>query len=547
MPLPPIMEERLTEALDLCCTHPENVQYLYDLTQLLCEAEQFDVANSTLNTFLPIHKQHAGIHEWLGRVAFLEQEYVKAIPHFQNALQRDPARPIALRLLGLCCFDRGDFLAATKHFRGFLAIQPDDQQVENSLGVSLAHVGQAQEAIEVLQQCVEKYPQALDPLTNLGDALSITGRSQEAAKWYRQAIKINPSHGQAHSGLMSSIKYSNIDHPDLVLAQEVVDKGGLSEHDEAGLRFALGKAYNDCKGFDLAFAQYKKGNDIRKKMGRAFDKTVYATYFARIKNAFSPEFLKNFSIVGSQSERPVFIVGMYRSGTSLVEQIIASHPKVFGAGELTWLSQSAANLSQRYNFNNIYPEAVSQLNQAMAKELAEEFEAELLRIAGSEEYKRISDKMPHNYFYLGMINILFPNARIIHCKRQPQDACLSIYFQDFTSNLSYTNDLADLGCYYSLYAEIMEYWQDNLSLKFHEVNYEELVSNPKKESKNLIEFLDLPWDEKCLKPHKEKRTVNTASHWQVRQQIHTKSKQRWKNYERYLQPLIESLGAYKKY
>ncbi|MBF0196032.1 MAG: sulfotransferase [Magnetococcales bacterium] len=541
---PPITQKHLTAALDLCCTHPENVQYLYDLTDLLCKAKQYDIASSTLNTFLPIHEKHAGIHEWLGRVAYLEKDYVKAIPHFENALHRDATRVKSLKLLGLCYFTRGDFLAAIEKFRSFLLIQPDDQQVENCLGVALAQVGQAQEAIDVLQCCVEKYPQALDSITNLGDALSITGHTEEAANCYRRAIKLNPSYGQAHSGLMSSIKYSDVEHPDLILAQEVVDKGGLSEHDEAGLRFALGKAYNDCKGFDEAFAQYKRGNEIRKQMGKVIDKKVYAVYFERIKKAFSPEYLKKISLVGSQTERPVFIVGMYRSGTSLVEQIISSHPKVFGAGELTWLSQSTSKLSQRYNLEKIYPEAITLLTQAMAKELADEFEAELLRIAGSKEYKLISDKMPHNYLYLGMINILFPNARIIHCKRQPQDACLSIYFQDFTSNLSYTNDLADLGYYYSLYAEMMDYWQNNLSLRFHEVNYESLVSNPEQETRNLIEFLNLPWDNKCLKPHKEKRTVNTASHWQVKQQIHTKSKQRWKNYEKHLQPLIDSLGKY---
>ncbi|MBF0380254.1 MAG: sulfotransferase [Magnetococcales bacterium] len=537
------MEERLTVALDLCSSNPENIQYLYDLVELQCEANRYADAIAILNTFMPIHGHNGGLHEWLGRIAFFQKDYKTAIPHLQNALQRDSGRPISLKLLGLCCYGQGDYLAALDKFNSFLAIQPDDQQVENGLGVALAHVGRASEGIEVLKRCVAKYPEAVDSLTNLGDALSITG-SSDAATWYRKAIKINPGYGQAHSGLMSAIKYSDIDHPDLLMAQKLVDKGGLGEHDEASLRFALGKAYNDCQGYDLAFAQYKMGNDLRKKMGRAFDKRVYASYFERIKKSFNYQFLKNVSIVGSQSERPIFIVGMYRSGTSLVEQIISSHPQVFGAGELTWLSQSAAKLSQRYNLDQIYPEAITQLTQEMAQELAKEFEAELIRIAGSDRYKLISDKMPHNYFYLGMINILFPKARVIICKRQPLDACLSIYFQDFTNNLSYTNDLSDLGFYYSLYAEMMDYWRENLSLSFHEINYEELVSNPETQTRSLIDFLELPWDEKCLKPHKEKRTVNTASHWQVKQKIHTKSKQRWKNYETHLQPLIESLGSY---
>ena len=538
------LDERLDRAVELCRNNPTNIQYLYDLVAILCNVQQLDVAESTLLNFLTIHPQDAGIYEWLGRVAFLKKDFTRAVEQLEKSLRLDDNRLLALKILGLSCFQLSDFAGAIAAFRRFLHRQPHDIQVENSMGVALAQSGFAQEGVAILTACVERNPHEISLLTNLADGLSVLGRDDEACDYYRQAIKVDSSCGQAHAGLMSLNRYNAVDHPDLIQASIVLEQGGLSPHDEAGLSFALGKAYDDCRAFDLAFARYWRGNTLRKSMGRAFKSEVYSHYFAQIRAMFSPDFLRNNTLEGSQSERPVFIVGMYRSGTSLVEQIIASHPEVFGAGELLWLSQATSNMTARFNLRQSYPGAVAELTAAMSRQLAVDFEAELARVAGDADYQRISDKMPHNYFYLGLLNILFPNARVIHCRRHPLDACLSIYFQDFTTNLNYTNDLVDLGSYYALYAQLMEYWQANLSIKIHVVNYEDLVSNPEPQTRKIINFLGLEWNESCLLPHRKKRTVNTASHWQVRQQIHTRSKQRWKSYKKHLQPLIESLGDY---
>ncbi|MBF0448339.1 MAG: sulfotransferase [Magnetococcales bacterium] len=543
MQSPQSLDERLQGALARCRSHPQAAESLYDMISLLCEAGQLDVAESTLATFVDLHGQQAEFHQWLGQIAFLKNFYDRAVVCLTKALELDPERMLAKKWLGLACFQLDRYSQAIPLFREFLLQCPMDIQVENGLGVALAQSGSAQEGCAVLSGCVQRNPKNPALLTNLGDALAILGENGQAIACYRRALEADSRFGQAHSGLMSCEKYQDVDHPDLVRALEVVERGGLTAHDQAGIRFALGKAFNDCRSFDRAFEQYALGNDLRRKMNKPFNERVYGLYFQQIRETFSEAFFQQAKWRGSESQRPVLIVGMYRSGTSLVEQILSSHADVFGAGELLWLSQAAANLPQRYGLGQQhYPMAALAMTDSAAAQIASEYEAELIRVAGSADFRRIVDKMPHNYFYLGLLALLFPNARIIHCRRNPMDACLSIFFQDFTKNLSYTNTLSDLGRYYGLYHQLMLHWQAHLPLPILEVDYETLVANPEEESRRLIRYLDLPWDEACLQPHKKKRTVNTASHWQVRQAIHTQSKNRWKNYEKHLQPLIESLG-----
>ncbi|MBF0453292.1 MAG: sulfotransferase [Magnetococcales bacterium] len=540
---PPTPEERLNGAVAACRQHPQSLEALLDLIDLLCEAKQLDVAESTLQSVASLHEEQSGFHEWLGRIAFLRHQFDQAIPSLQHALELDPSNHAALKLLGLSYFQLSRFTEAIQQFKALLTIQSEDALVENCLGVALAQSGCASEGVAILSRSADRNPQDLSLLTNLADALSIHGESEAAEQWYRKVIEADPTYGQAHVGLVSLIKYKDVDHPDLAQGQWVLNQGHLTPHNEAGLRFALGKAYNDCQAYDLAFEQYRQGNNLRKKEGRAFDHAVYAHYFEQIKNAFGGPFFSTNTLTGSQSQRPVFIVGMYRSGTSLVEQIVASHPAAFGAGELLWFSQATSQMAEKFGLEKGFPNAMDKLTIPIVEQMAQGFEAELIRISGSDSFERVTDKMPHNYFYLGLIARLFPNARVIHCQRQPMDTCLSIYFQDFTNNLSYTNDLQDLGRYYALYADLMAHWREHLPLRMYEVSYDQLVCDPEQESRRIMEFLGLPWHPDCLQPHLKQRTVNTASHWQVRQRIHTQSKQRWKHYEKHLHPLKASLGS----
>jgi hypothetical protein len=246
--------------------------------------------------------------------------------------------------------------------------------------------------------------------------------------------------------------------------------------------------------------------------------------------------------LGVSSELPVFIVGMPRSGTSLVEQILASHPSVMGAGELRDIGRCAERLKTRLNSTEDYPACLVELDQETASELAEQYLERLKSICTDEI--RVTDKMPGNFLRLGLVAMLLPGARVIHCRRHPLDVCLSCYFQDFIrrSGLSYAFDLQNLGEYHTQYAKLMEHWRHVLPLRLLEVDYEQLVDEPEKMSRHLVEFCGLPWDPACLEYHKTQRNVWTASSWQVRQPIYTQSVGRWKHYETYLQPLKNALG-----
>jgi hypothetical protein len=231
---------------------------------------------------------------------------------------------------------------------------------------------------------------------------------------------------------------------------------------------------------------------------------------------------------------------MPRSGTTLVEQIIASHPQVFGAGELCHIGAMVAGLPARLQTDTTYPECVTMLDERLARSLAEDY-LEKLRALG-DDAKRVSDKMPANFFNLGLIALMFPNARVIHCRRDPLDVCLSIYFQQFAYGHNYAYDLSDIAVYYRQYKRLMHHWHAVLPLEIHEVQYEKLIADQEAVSRRLIDYCGLPWDESCLEYYKNKRAVQTMSNWQVRQPIYTHSMQRWKHYEKHLDELKEVLA-----
>ncbi len=230
---------------------------------------------------------------------------------------------------------------------------------------------------------------------------------------------------------------------------------------------------------------------------------------------------------------------MPRSGTTLVEQIIASHPQCFGADELPHIGAIAATLPGRLQTDHPYPQCAAMIDAPLARSLAEEYLEKLQAVGG--DAKRVSDKMPANFIYLGLIALMFPRARVIHCRRDPLAVCLSIYFHRFAYGHGYAYDLGDIGVYYRQYRRLMQHWHEVLPLEICDVQYEELVADQASESRRLIDYCGLSWDDRCLEYHKNTRPVQTMSNWQVRQPIYTDSIQRWKHYEKHLDELKEML------
>ncbi len=393
--------------------------------------------------------------------------------------------------------------------------------------------GRDAEAVESFRRAVEIAPESVPGWIYLGQALRHIGRFAEVADCTRQILVRRPGAVQAYA-LMTSVGAS-ADAGEMARLTASLDDPKISIGDRADLGFVLGKMLDEADRFDEAFAQYARANSLVLQMRHAAGERSSSDQFAHQVDEsiakFTPEFFARTRNWGEPSELPVFIVGMLRSGTSLVEQIASSHPDVFGAGELTDIGNIAASLS----FARYQPGAI---NEAAGKQLDR-----LQALGGSA--LRVMDKMPANVEHLGLIATLFPSARVILCRRDPRDTCLSCFFQRFSSGNLFSFDLAECGRHHVQTDRLIAHWLKALPLRMLEVQYEDLVADLEGQSRRIISFLGLPWNAACLEFHRTERAVKTASAWQVRQPIYTRSVGRWRNYERHLEPLFESLGLKK--
>jgi hypothetical protein len=307
------------------------------------------------------------------------------------------------------------------------------------------------------------------------------------------------------------------------------------------VHFTLAGHWERSADYDRAFVHYRQANDLKRECYRqramAFDQDKHKDLIDRLIAFFTPEFFQKTRHFGADTELPVFVVGMVRSGTSLVEQILASHPQASGAGELKDIDQLSLTLPERLGGAS-YPDCLAQLDPLTAKTVAYAY---LLRLAhDSGAAVRVVDKMPHNCLHLGLIAVLFPRARIIHCRRDPMDVCASAYFQNFKW-LPYAASMEDIAFYHRQYERLMAHWRRALPTPIHEVVYEEMVAHQEAVSRDLVRHCGLDWDDRCLAFYQSKRAVQTASKLQVRQPIYTRSVAGWKRFESHLQPLRDAL------
>jgi len=303
--------------------------------------------------------------------------------------------------------------------------------------------------------------------------------------------------------------------------------GRLPLAEEIHLRYALGKFFDDVGEWHKAFISYQAANELTKRHGALYDRARFAGMVERIIAVCHPAFVREPRPGADDSERPGFIIGMPRSGTSLTEQILASHPQVFGAAEVSYWEQA---------FTDLQRGAAAGGATAALTGVARNYLRRVGARAGAAA--RVTDKMPANFLYAGLIHAALPRARFIHMQRHPLDTCLSIYFQNFFNVSPYANDLGNLAHYYGQYLQVMAHWRATLPpATMLEVPYEGLIEDTEGWTRRMLDFIGLPWDPRCLEFHRTDRVVITASKWQVRQQISASSVGRWRNYEKYLAPL----------
>jgi tetratricopeptide (TPR) repeat protein len=451
----------------------------------------------------------------------------EAVALFRRAIELDPERADSHCYLGNVLIEFRKIDEAGASYRRALELNPDYPLAHVSLAAVLRQKRRPAEAEASCRAALAIDPNYVAALALLGELRADHGQFSEAEVFFQRAIAIDPGFPFSYFSIATNRKLTSDDTAWLAGTEALLAKKLPLRH-EISLRYALGKYFDDVKQYDDAFSNYRQANDLTKRYGSNYDRAGLSARVNRVIESFDAESIRARQARGNTSERPVFIVGMPRSGTSLTEQILASHPAVFGAGELTfWQTAFTA-----YEGAGLDSDAGASLIPDMARNYLDRL------TALSGDAQRVIDKMPLNFMNVGLICAAFPHARIIHLRRHPIDTCLSIYFQYFSHLHPYANDFDSLAHYYSEYVRITDHWRASIpAITLLEVPYEALIEDQEGWSRRMVDFVGLPWDPKCLDFHQTDRVVITLSKWQVRQKIHASSAGRWRNYEKFLGPL----------
>jgi tetratricopeptide (TPR) repeat protein len=469
----------------------------------------------------------------LGSLASRAKNHPVAIELLTRAVDLQPRNILYRNNLGHCLNGARKAREAVPHFRKVIDANP--RMVEALMGLANAHrmLGEGEEAEKMLRRALPLAPDNKRLKLLLADVLIDLGRNKDAADIFRAILAADPRNIAAIAGLAAA-REAGSEEDDLERFEFALSDPDLLPERKIALHMALGQIYDQKKQPREAFIHFMKGNELDRA---DYDLKSFRRHIDSLIELFTPFFFMSKTGFGDPSERPLLVVGMPRSGTTLIEQILSSHPLVEGAGELSEIEkiyESVVDHASHLHRN------LTNLTDAGCKELAARYRAELDR--HSRTALRVVDKMPHNFMQLGFIALLFPRAHIVHCRRDPMDNCVSIFTQRFNKKHSYATDLKMLGLYYREYDRLMNHWRKVLPLKMFDIRYEEMIADQEAISRKLIDFVGLEWDDACLSFHETERTVTTPSRWQVRQPIYTTSVKRWKKYEEFLGPLKESLG-----
>jgi tetratricopeptide (TPR) repeat protein len=499
-----------------------------NLGSALRDLGRLDEAVASYGRALELKPDYAEAHNNLGNVQMELGLPEEAAASYRRALELKPDYVKAHGNLGSAYREIGQLEEAAASYRRALELQPDFTEVLTNFGMLQRMQGRPVEAEASCRTALELKPNSHAALVLLAELNSDRGQFEEAEALYRQAISMDPESPHAWSGIAALRKLTPADAAWAAEVERIAARP-RRPREEIPLRYAMGKYYDDTKDFAQAFDNYHRANEITKAGRPPHDRGRVSAGFDFVAGFHDAQWLSNGRTYGDPSPCPVLIVGMPRSGTSLSEQILASHPDVFGAGEL-WFWKNAVTRMASAEFEGRSPESC-------LPQLAREYLEELDRV--SDNAARVVDKMPSNFLHLGLIHAALPNARIIHMRRSPIDTCLSIYFQNFHRAHTYANDLEDLAHYYGEYQRLMAHWRATLPPEIYlEVPYEALVDEPETWSRRMVEFIGLPWDPACLEFHRTRRSVSTFSKWQVRQKIGKTSVARWRNYEQFVGPLL---------
>ncbi len=479
-------------------------------------------------------------NEVLGLLAGEYECWPKAIEAYEVLIKIRPDHPAYYYQLCQAYNVSYRYEDAIKAYNHFIRLK--GRSAENLYQMGMFHfiAKLFEEAVPWFEEAAEKDPKNEEPLFYQARCLIQFGDLEAGEALAKKALKLNPN--SIHTlALLNELKPDEISKKNIQDLFTLLEEGVFEDaNDRALTHLFLGKYFHRAKDYDTAFSQFQASNAARfqslSEEGLVYSKPLMEGNFNETKRIFSKAGMAKMAGAGSKSEAPILIVSMPRSGTTLLEQMIASHSKVRGAGELNAMGRIFFDLNYKINENP--GKAIEEIVKENAGEWAEIYLSGLKVPAGM---LRGTDKMPVNFIHLGIFQAMFPNARVIYIKRNPLDTCLSMYSNNLSSSYAYTANFDTLGHYFNLHCDLMRFWKENLSMKYMELSYTELVENPEEKARQIMDFCGLEWEDKVLEFYKGRKSAFTISQVQVSQPINKKGLGRWVHYKKHIGPLIEAL------
>jgi predicted Zn-dependent protease len=499
-------------------------------------------ADSLLCAHLDAHPTDIAALRMRAEVAGRLRRYADAEELLERCLRLAPSFDAARHNLAVVLNREAKPAAALPHIVQLLAKEPENPGYLNLKAAILANMGDYRGSIETYQGVLGRYPRQPKIWMSLGHALKTEGRQEESVAAYRRALSMEPTLGEAYWSL-ANLKTFRFAAEDLQAMEGVLRRTDLSEEDRVHFEFALGKALEDADVRDRSFAHYSAANALHRK-SHPYSAVENSRFVARCEQHFTADLFRARAAMGSPSAAPIFIVGLPRAGSTLLEQILASHPAVEGTIELPDIPQIARDLIGRDDDAQAgrFFERLAALGPAELRSLGEGY-LESTRVHRKTDAPYFIDKMPNNCLYVGLIHLILPNAKIIDARRHPLGCCFSAFKQHFARGQGFTYSLADLGRYYREYVELMAHFDAVLPGRVHRVLYESVIEDTETEVRRLLEHCGLPFDERCLRFYETERPVRTASSEQVRQPIFKEGTEYWRRFEPWLGTLKQELGA----
>lgn len=532
---PELALEHMAKATRLA---PDSGEFHFQLGCLLAHSGQYEQALQHFKATTSALPDFADGWYFLGITLVREKRDSDALPVLRTAHKLAPDNPKILRALADAEFKVGFPADGLPLWQELERKQPDSVDVRLRMGETLSRLGFHDRAITLYNQALVRAPGEADLWMALAQAEEDSGNRVAAQQAYEQALALRPNWAFPISGLLG-LQRGKVSEALVDQAMLLQQSASLSDPERALLGYELGKMHDSRGEYKAAMSCWKDANSARQRitgkpdpqrLERSVDKTI---------EIFQPELFQRFKGIGSTDTRFVFVVGMPRSGTTLTEQIMASHPDAFGCGELPDVALIARNLGSSMGTRQAWPEVITAMTDTMLSESISRYSEAATRHAPTSA-ERLIDKAPLNFMYLGFVALMFPAARVIWCRRDPRDIAISIYGENFAIEERLATSLEGIGHYINQQNRLMRHWQ-SMNPSIMELNYESLVSDIEVEAMKLLSFIGLPWDPACLEFHKSERGVQTPSRWQVKQPVHTRSVGRWRNYSSELAPLLQAL------